>query len=72
MFQILQKLNRIPEAILSFSWACDFGKTEAGSQIREEIDQAYHGQTEGQHDNELDSFFLDEDVDMDSGDSIQD
>ncbi|XP_064389846.1 cell division cycle protein 27 homolog isoform X2 [Halichondria panicea] len=64
--KILQKLNRMPEAILHFSWARDFGKTETSGQMREEIDQVYYGGGEGEEE-ELDTFTVDEDVNMDSG-----
>ena len=66
LVQILQKLNRMPEAILHFSWARDFGKTETSGQMREEIDQVYYGGGEGEEE-ELDTFTVDEDVNMDSG-----
>lgn len=47
------------------SWARDFGKNEASNQIREEIDQAYHAQTEsGNEDADLSSFALDENNDL--------
>lgn len=58
-------MKRIPEAILNFSWARDFGKTETSGHTREEIDQAYQDGTEGE---EFDTFTIEEDVDMESGD----
>ncbi len=63
--QILQKMKRIPEAILNFSWARDFGKTDASSHTREEIDQAYQDENEG---TELNDFPVNEDIEMESGD----
>ena len=37
-------MGRNHEASLQFSWALDFSRSGSSSQLREEIDQAYHNQ----------------------------
>ena len=66
-------MNRTTEAILYFSWARDFGKTEGSTQIRDEIEQVYRAQADGgDEDAELSSFVVNEDVEMeDAEDSMQ-
>lgn len=56
--QVLKKLNRDHEACLQFSWALDFSRSGSSSQLREEIDQAYHNQNSLDLGSDADTGFL--------------
>ena len=40
----MKRLDRTHEAALQLSWALNFSRSGTNSQLREEIDQAYHNQ----------------------------